>query len=251
MDLEERLTKIKERMLSSCEKCKGLGYYEDRVCDCLMEFRVWNRLLPFGFQEEYLLLSKDEVLENIEADEVSLKVLDWFFNNFHKVRERGLGLYIWSRRFGLGKTSLATVIAKEYARFCLSDENYVWDFKGAYVDLGTFYEKFAKREEAFLSLWNADIFVLDEFGRDVLHGENVKDWLIVGIERFLRHRISNRLVTIICSNLPVSEIAVHYGEVIASLLGLSSDSDTSFVFRSLELKGIDIRRSALALKRWE
>jgi hypothetical protein len=210
----------------------------------LREFRVWNRLLRRGFGEEYLRLSAGEVFQNIVLSDVDRRLLEWYVNNFDLVRERGLGLYIWGN-VGVGKTALAVVLVKEYARWCLSDEHYVWDFGAYYFDLSTFY---GRRREMEV-WWDADIFVLDEFGRDII-GDDVRDFLLRDVERFIRYRVGRRLPTLLVSNVCPGDIRSRYSEGLASILGVVGDSIDGVAFRSLHLLGTDLRKQ-MRFSRWQ
>jgi len=242
----ERLEQIKKKFVNSCKICKGIGFLDDgRVCDCLIKFRIYNRLLPRGFPEEYLDLEKDEILKNIKMKKESEKICQWFLKNLDFVLDKGLSLFI-TGKIGIGKTSLAIILAKEIARWCLSEEHYQWDFEAYYLDIDTFCMKVKKDEIS--NIMGATVVVLDEFGRDAFFTE-AKDWIIRELERFLRYRIANRLVTIICSNVPVDNLVNIYGERISSLLGISGKDMNGLVYRSLVLEGFDLRRGMLN-SRW-
>jgi DNA replication protein DnaC len=242
--IEEVLLRKKSEFLSQCKVCGGVGFVGGSACECLREFRVWNRLLRRGFPEEYLDLSLDVVLRNVSMSDEDRRLLDWYVSNFAYVRERGLSLYIWGS-VGVGKTGLAVVIAKEYARWCLSDERYIWDFSAFYSDLSAFFEA---REDSEEGSWNADLYVLDEFGRDIL-GQDVRDWLVRRLERFVRFRVAQRKVTILVSNLEPSRIAGSYGEGMASVIGVVGDNVDGIAYRSIHLLGSDLRRN-VRFSRW-
>jgi DNA replication protein DnaC len=240
----EILQRKKEELVSGCALCGGTGFVEGLACRCLREFRVWNRLLRRGFPEEYLDLDIAVVLKNVRMVDEDRRLLDWFLSNFEQVRERGLSLYIWGN-VGVGKTGLAIAIAKEYARWCLSEERYIWDFSAFYSDLSAFFEA---REDSEEGSWNADLYVLDEFGRDIL-GQDVKDWLVRRLERFVRYRVAQRKVTILVSNLEPSRIAGSYGEGMASVIGVVDDNVDGVAYRSIHLLGSDLRRN-MRFSRW-
>ncbi len=239
--IEDKIEIIRQRLFSSCKQCDGSGYKEDGTsCYCRLLFKVINRLYPRGFPEEYLLLDKDEIFQNIKMDKESKLILDWYLANFEKIYQQGLSLYIYGT-LGIGKTSLAILIAKEYALWCLSDDNYIWDFNAYYMDIQTFSD-FLKKEDFIESeKWTAKFFVLDEFGRDAMIDKS-RDWIIRGIERFLRYRIANGLPTIICSNITPERLYELYGEGISSLLGVVGNEMSGLAYRAIKLEGTDLRR---------
>lgn len=250
MLFEEKIEQLKQKLIGSCPKCKGEGFLEDgTTCSCRLEFRVINRLLPRGFQEEYLLLDKKEILKNIKIGKEDKMILNWYLEHFDEVSVKGLSLYIYGGAVGIGKTSLAIMIAKEYAAWSLSDKNYIWDFDAFYMDMLTFCDSLKQDDFIESEKWRAKFFVLDEFGRDALE-DKAKDWIVRGLERFFRFRIAWRLPTIICSNIIPEKLYDIYGERISSLLGIVGKEMFGLVYRSIKLLGEDLRRGWIK-SRWE
>ncbi|MBS7252262.1 MAG: hypothetical protein KIH08_16995 [Candidatus Freyarchaeota archaeon] len=246
-DIERVLERVKGELVGRCVRCGGVGFVGGEVCGCMLEYRIWNRLLGRGFSEEFLRLSFDEVLQNIQLDEAGRNVVSWFISNFEKVYERGLSLYIHGKGVGVGKTSLAVVLVKEYLRWALH-KDYKWDACGVYSDIESFLDRYIARERGEVDeSWDAMVFVLDEFGREVKVDKG-KDWLIRGVERFLRYRLYNRKSTIIVSNLSPGELFSAYGEIICSLIGVVGGVVSGIAYKDVLVKGVDLRRS---FSRWE
>lgn len=258
----EKIDRIRQKIISNCVRCGGTGFMGDKICSCNEEFRVYNRLLLRGFPEEYLFLDEQEVFKNIKLSDEDLLVLDWYFKNLDKVLLRGLSLYIYSEKIGIGKTSLAICIAKVISRWCLSEENYMWDFSAFYLDINDFIELIKNNKDKgkekegdelidlrdIEKIKQAKLVIIDEFGRESLFGN--KEWILVEIERFLRFRIANNFITILCSNVSPSKLSAVYGERLASLVGITGKETIGIVYRSIELKGSDLRRG-LIKSRWE
>lgn len=241
---EARITQIleekRQELTRKCNLCKGLGFIEGgKRCECMVEFSVWNRLLRRGFPREYLEISLEEALKNVKLSKADTAILNEYINNFERVREDGLSLFLFGRR-GAGKTSLAIAIAREYTKWNLDEENYIWNYTAFYLDISTFFERLIRKDFNFSETWWADMFVLDEFGQDVV-GKEEWIWLIRDLERFIRFRIAQRKPTILVSNLEPKKIIEKYGEGLTSVLGVKLNSIDGIAYKSIHVEGVDLR----------
>ena len=130
----------------------------------------------------------------MEVQEASREVADKYLREIAEMHGRGVGLLMWGPN-GVGKTSLAVVIGKEYRRrghsllFLESAE-----LKGAIIHNEAFDEE--------QTLWDraksVDVLLIDDLGKGVQDstgfGARVLDELI-------RHRNANKRVTFITTNM--------------------------------------------------
>ena len=115
-----------------------------------------------------------------------------------EVIKEGAGLILWGDN-GTGKTSASVVIGKEFRRrsktvlFMPASE-----LKQKVVD----HERFDEDETVWERAKSVDILVLDDFGKGVMDSTGFGATLF---DELIRARNSYKLITIITSNLPVSE----------------------------------------------
>lgn len=133
------------------------------------------------------------------------QIIDSYINNFNMFDDEGMGLYIWSKTKGTGKTMLSSCICNELmakyqigTRFVRTTD--LIDIAGS-ADKNSYEED--KRDPLKL-LCECKVLVLDDIGQRKTGG----DWLTDILFRILDERTSKRLVTIITSNVKVHELNI-------------------------------------------
>ena len=122
-----------------------------------------------------------------------------FLEDFDRWREAGIGLYVWSRTRGSGKTLLVCALANELmarrgvsVRFCRAQRLLAFD------------QQRMRGEDEIAPLLGCDLLILDDLGQ--LHGG--QDWLSDVLYRIFDARMEAKLVTLVTSNLPLAELGV-------------------------------------------
>jgi hypothetical protein len=239
---------LKEDILSSCTVCGGIGRIDDfTFCECFLKFRVYNRLVGFGFSKGTLdLVSSDSYkIPVIEKGEKSIKS---YLDNVDLVENNGLSLYIHSRERGRGKTTLAHYIiygcAKVFSDISLykSCRNY------CFIHVEDFINKIREGEEDF---WKSTWFVLDDLGNEDKSAEWKRTFLRSSLQRVLHYRRDNSLPTIITSNYDPSSLSYLYSGELDSLLEIKPDNSIGgLVFREIEVGGGEDFRTIDCLTKW-
>ena len=247
------IKRLHDTIIKNCTLCGGSGKTVNGPCECQIEFRAVNRMITRGFMEEYLMLDQS-MLPKLDLSEQDRNILNFYSHNSDAVRDQGLSLYIYGEQVGPGKTSLAVLLAKQYSKYNLSEDNYMWEFDSYYYDISSFFNSIKSVDyntEKF-EAWDAKMVVLDEFGREGMESKT-KDWMNMVLEQFLRHRIGSHLPTILVSNLKPAMLIELYGVRIPSLLGVTEDNTIrGLVYKSVEVKGGDFRTDQRGLtSRWE
>jgi DNA replication protein DnaC len=126
-------------------------------------------------------------------------IADKYLKEIAQMHERGVGLLLWGAN-GIGKTSLAVVLGKEYRRrghslmFLESAE-----LKGAIIHNEAFDEEHTLWDRAK----SVDVLLIDDLGKGVQDstgfGARVLDELI-------RHRNANKRVTFITTNMTLKAL---------------------------------------------
>ena len=129
------------------------------------------------------------------------KIIKTYLDDFESQKERGMGLYIWSRTKGSGKTRIAAGIANELMK------NYAVKFAVSLTILqeikNTWRRDTEYSENQLLdALYTTDILVIDDFGV-----ERPADWINDKMYQIINERYINQKVTIFTSNDPLDKLS--------------------------------------------
>lgn len=169
--------------------------------------------VPRGFHEDTIdcfRTHQDKGLEEVK------KFFKEYLKNLQENFENNKGILLYGSN-GVGKTKLSSLIVKEayWNRYTASRVTFV-----VYIDAYTkiwsarsLDEKEQLEQEFYNRYKSVEFLVLDEVGKEV-------DSKISApiLEDCLRYREDKGLVTIICTNLPLSVLEERYGTSIISLM---------------------------------
>lgn len=128
------------------------------------------------------------------------KIIKAYLDDFVNQKERGMGLYIWSRTKGSGKTRIAVGIANELMK------NYSVKFAVSLTILQEIKNTWRRDTECsenqlLDALYTTAILVIDDFGV-----ERQADWINDKMYQIINERYINRKVTIFTSNDPLETL---------------------------------------------
>lgn len=128
------------------------------------------------------------------------KIIKAYLDDFVNQKERGMGLYIWSRTKGSGKTRIAVGIANELMK------NYSVKFAVSLTILQEIKNTWRRDTECsenqlLDALYTTAILVIDDFG-----AERPADWINDKMYQIINERYINRKVTIFTSNDPLETL---------------------------------------------
>lgn len=210
-----------------CKKCNDSGYIEGQKCQCLKDElnRIILRESGFVSLEEFEN-AKFDIFENGEyMKKVYSKMKEWCHSNFDKT------VILLSGGTGVGKTHLSKCMANELIK------------KGHLVTLTTafkmnqdFLKSYSSRDleekqtllEKYLS---AEILFIDDLGTELVQ----KGITVNFLYQVLNERKSNKMPTVITTNLDLKDIRDTYDERISSRI---IDKQTSIC---LQIDGKDLR----------
>lgn len=188
-----------------------MGFYLDVVdgmevakeCECRESMIQANRLrfanIPTAFKDMSLSNFNIEVYSpgvNKEIIGTACKSIKVYKDNFEEMQKEGMGLYIYSKAKGSGKTRMAASIAnhlleKHQVKFAVSSD-ILKEIKNTYSkDKKTEYTE----NELISALNNTEILIIDDFGV-----EKITDWVNEQFYTIINNRYINKKVTIITSN---------------------------------------------------
>ena len=225
---------LKAEIVESCEVCKGSGWLDGEACQCLLKFRVYNRMLNSGFSRHMVSMvdSKDYQLPFIEQGQ---EFLDFFLNNPLYVEYKGLGLFIYSQDKGRGKTTLAhKLIFKSLGEFVGKDV-YTTERTYGFQHVEELLKDFRDgKSDTWMSTW----YVLDDLGNEDRYTEWKRNLFLTSFQKVLHYRRDKRLPTIITSNYRPEELSAIYQGELDSLLEIHSDGRMGGVlYRAVQVGG--------------
>lgn len=128
------------------------------------------------------------------------KIVKTYLEDFEKQKDAGMGLYIWSKTKGSGKTRMAAGIANELL------EKYSVKFAVSMAilqEIKDTWRKEAEYNESRLldALSTTEILIIDDFGVETPAG-----WINDKFYQIINERYINQKVTIFTSNEPLDKL---------------------------------------------
>lgn len=170
-------------------------------CKCRERAVMSRRLrfadIPDAFRGMDLKTFRMDVYRNPDSKKKvsdACKIIKTYLDHFEKQKEQGMGLFIWSRTKGSGKTRIAAGIANELMK------SYAVKFAVSLTilqEIKNTWRMDAEYSESRLldALSTADVLIIDDFGV-----ERPADWINDKLYQIINERYINRKVTIFTSN---------------------------------------------------
>lgn len=195
----------KEMALEYAEKCPDCNGGHERNVETVKA----KADIPVAFYDKKYEAFNWHIYRKDNGEEIDLSMQEKFINSFIRDFDRwekgGLGLYIWSHTKGSGKTFLASCICNELmdlnamrTKF-VSASNLLTIAQSANRNALDQYER-----DPIGLLCNCKLLVIDDLGQK----ETGKEWMADILFRILDERMQHNLVTIITSNIKMSELSV-------------------------------------------
>lgn len=177
-------------------------------CKCREKAVMSRRLrfadIPEAFRGMDLRSFRMDVYRKQESKKMvsdACKIIKTYLDDFESQKDRGMGLYIWSRTKGSGKTRIAAGIANELMK------RYTVKFAVSLTILqeikNTWRRDAAGNESQLLdALSTTDILIIDDFGV-----EAPAAWINDKMYQIINERYINQKVTIFTSNDPLDKIS--------------------------------------------
>lgn len=206
-----------------CPICHGNGfeYYKDsegrdmgRECSCgALKRRLHNKRLSFANIPESFI---DVRLENFKKSvyqkpDSQKKIIDvakaikYWLKNIDKMKNFGIGLYIYSGTRGTGKTRLAVSIANELIEKYNMHIKFATSLKILEEIKKTWNRNNQKDKETenelLLALKSTEILIIDDFGV-----EEHKGWIDDKFYSIINERYNDKKITIFTSNFSIDDL---------------------------------------------
>ena len=215
-----------------CQKCRDTGWviYKDKSgteyaeeCECGIRKKMIyrNRLkfanLPESFKNMKLDNFKRTVYQNPQSQEKIIeaaKAVRYWLNNISEMKNRGIGLYLYSGTRGSGKTRLIVSIANELisnhnmqVKFAtslriLEEIKKIWD-NPVTKDIYDRFKEGANETESQLitDLSITEVLIIDDFGM-----EQYKGWIEDKFYSIINGRYNENKITLFTSNLSIDDL---------------------------------------------
>ena len=180
---------------------KKNGVEAAKPCQCRERAVMSRRLrfadIPEAFRGMDLKTFRMDVYRNPDSKKRvsdACKIIKTYLDDFENQKEQGMGLFIWSRTKGSGKTRIAAGIANELMK------SYAVKFAVSLTilqEIKNTWSKGAEYSESRLlgALSTADVLIIDDFGV-----EAPAAWINDKLYQIINERYINRKVTIFTSN---------------------------------------------------
>ena len=225
--------KLKEEIIGACLKCGRTGYVGQEICECMLKFRAYNRLVNHGFKQSLLDIVSDPTYAGPLYENGKFFV-DYFLANLDEVESKGLSLYIFSRERGRGKTTLAHALCYQLALSFAHTAKYRRE-----SSLSFGFERSNELLRSFNTdpLYHSTYYVLDDLGNEDRSGWR-KELGTSVLQEVLPYRRENKLSTIITSNYAPNDLSNFYSGMLDSLLEIGPDGTMGgLMYRQVELGG--------------
>lgn len=197
-----------------CPICHGTGikvFYKDNIeymaeCECGITQKkiIGDKMafadIPKSFEDMTMANFDTNVYKTPESRNkavIVVKGINYWLTHFDAIKERGMGLYLYSRTKGSGKTRMAVSIANELmlkkkcqVKFCtslqiLNEIKASWDRDNEYS------------ENNLLDLFSkCEILIIDDFGTE----QSDKPWINERFYQIINNRYIDKKITIFTSN---------------------------------------------------
>ena len=178
----------------------GLATYLENMKYNGEEFRRSLSMMPFEYMDK---MAKDfhwNIYKG-EIAEYNKNLVNNFILSFDKFKEHGKGLYIYSGTRGSGKTLLACCLVNEVSNRYIINAKFINILD--YLELTKKgYNSTIDKEERD-NIERASLLILDDIGVEL-----AKDWVNTTLYRLINYRYSNKLITIITSNVEIEKLKI-------------------------------------------
>lgn len=197
-----------------CPICKNTGWvFEDNEgqgvavnCKCgirqkqIMKNRLVFANIPDSFKNIRLIdfnTTLYNASESRKTAEMAFECIKYWLNEFEALKGRGMGLYMYSKAKGSGKTRMAAIIANELmlekgcqVKFCtslqiLNEIKSSWDKQNG-----------CSESKLLFYLSTSEILIIDDFGTE----QSDKPWINERFYQIINNRYVDKKVTIFTSN---------------------------------------------------
>lgn len=208
--LKNRSPQFEKLVDSGCPTCRGRGSQEH---NCRQQLQLYKHYENSNIGLAYQRLTWEDYV----GDQTALKVVTQYLQHHQSMVQNGVGLMFHGKdgvtNFGTGKTLLVSLVVKEMVKL---------GYSAYFATFGEMIEEFTKgwssnadKRHFESSIVNADVFVLDDVGKEFKTKNNLAESTF---DYVLRKRVQDSRPTFLTTNLSPRSLGDGYGSAIFSLL---------------------------------
>lgn len=232
----------------SCDICKDKGFFNNKICKCIMKDVIKDRVLESGFLDKkrdknfknfnFSLFNGNCVIagQNIDINFYIKKLVDYTKEYCDNLNKKEFGLYFFGQS-GSGKTYLASSMVNylldsgKRAKFVTSSDLFDLFFNYSY----SFYKDKMSLKDKVDTIKTIDFLVIDDLGNESSSKNNN-----VFLTSILDERFQKGVNTVITSNLTSFDLADIYDSRVSSRIRGN--------FKFFEFPSVDLRNKVFNKK---
>lgn len=202
MNIEKKKLLAREKIINKH------GCQEANVClECLSKIDLIERLYISNIPCEYWFLNKSKII-----DTELQKIIQDYINNLKNNFANGISICMVGNH-GVGKSMSACYVLRNAIKN---------KFTSYYITSYDLFSEVIENRNGKIKeiLKNTDFVVIDEIDSRFFCSDSMKEIFSGIFEGILRHRVSNELPTILCSNDTESVYNIFYGQCVQSMQSL-------------------------------
>lgn len=183
-----------------------------RKCKCgILKKKIMESKLAFAnIPESFKGMTLSNFYVNIYRSETSrkraetaCKTIEYWLNHFENMKNKGMGLYLYSASTGSGKTRMAVSIANELILNTKIHVKFATSLQILNEIKGSWNEETEYNENQLLKDLSAvDVLIIDDFGIE----SGYKDWINERFYHIINTRYIDKKITIFTSNLRINQL---------------------------------------------
>lgn len=215
-EYQEELKYWQQQFTTNCKRCNGTLSVQNKnggynQCGCVKRTKIFANLISNGIPKAYINWRWNDCVDaQVSVIEQCKQYVQQFNDNFSHCR----GMYIFGTQ-GVGKTTLATIIAKDIALTLNPKTGRYYNTAFVTYDKLLFWNNnFNMQSKLDTFIRKAELAIIDNVGSEVGNQQNITNIL----DRILRERRNIGFPTIITSNFTMDEIKEHYSGTIKDFI---------------------------------
>ena len=189
---------------------KGQGTMKECECGTAQRLIMERRLSFANIPNSFKGMTLNNFYVNIYRNDKSrkkaqsaIKAIQYWLDNYEHMKNKGMGLYLYSVSTGSGKTRMAASIANELIHNTKITVKFATSLQILNEIKGSWNEETEYNENQLLNDLSAvEVLIIDDFGIE----SGYKDWINERFYHIINTRYIDKKITIFTSNLRINQL---------------------------------------------